>query len=180
MCRLAPAVIVLLAAVASATPVPKNALPPLGKTNSNALVRQHKDKLVVTASTEYDGWPATKLVDGSDDTSWFSADGDHPTANGKPAVKVAFPAAVSVRRVTVRGNREPQYPDGYSATEGTIELLGAGDKVLASKDVKATGERHDFEFAPAAGASGVLAVRFTVTAAQTTYRCVAISELQVE
>jgi hypothetical protein len=170
----------LLAFAAPAAPVPKGALPPLGPANANALVKKHKGRLAVEASTECGGWPTAKAFDGDEATSWFSAAGETASAGLTPWVKATFPEDVLVRRVTIRGNREPQWPNGYSALEGRVELLDAAGKVLVARELKAAGDRHDFEFVPANGVGAVRAVKFTVTRDQGTGGHTAVGEFQVE
>lgn len=170
--------LVLLAAVVAA-PVPKSNLPPLPATNSNALVKQHKDALVIDSSTQYQGWEATKAFDGDEETSWFSADRDTASAGETPWLRVAFPKDVSVRRVSVRGNREPQWP-GYTVTAGRIELLDAAGTVLAKEDVTVAVGGADLTFTPARPVAGVRAVRLVVTKDGGGHPNVAVGEMQVE
>jgi hypothetical protein len=171
---------VLLVPLVAAAPVPKAARPALGKMNSNALVKQHRAKLTLDASSQYQGWEVGKAFDGDDETSWFSADGDCRQAGTSPWLRVTFPEDVTVRRVTLLGNREPQWPAGYSITAGTVELLDAAGGVLAKKDLTGAGDKLDFEYTPEAATARVRAVRFTATADAATGNCVAVGEMRVE
>lgn len=172
--------LLLVPAVTVAAPVPKTAKPALGPTNSNQLVKDHKGRLTPEASTEYQGWEVGKLFDGDEATSWFSAAGDGQMAGTSPWVKVTFPDDVAVRRVTVLGNREPNYRNQYMVLEGKVELLDAKGRVLASQELKAAGEDRDFEFAPNRAVAGVRAVKFTCTKDQAQFNCVGLGEMQVE
>jgi hypothetical protein len=155
--------LLLLTANPGYAPPPKPA-PPVdtSKPNTNAVLKALKDKVVASASTEYQQWPASKLIDGDEETSWFSQTGDTATVKGNtPWVKLAFPADVTVKRVTILGNREPNYPAGYSVLAGKLDLLDEKGKVLESKELKAAGEKYDFDFV--ISATGVRAIKFTIT-----------------
>ncbi len=153
------------------------------KPNTNAVVKAHQEKTVASASTEYQNWPASKLIDGDEETSWFSDTNDTATVKGNtPWVKLTLPANVTVKRVTILGNREPNFPTSYSVLAGKLELLDDKGKVLDSKEMKATGEKFDFDFAIGATAN-VRAIKFTITDDQGdkngTKDC-ALAEVQVE
>jgi hypothetical protein len=168
----------VLAAVGVSAPVPKASPKPVhGETNTNALVTKHREKLELKASSAWDNWPVGHLFDGKDETSWYSNSPDSTAAETKPIISVAFPEDVKVKRVTVRGNRDPQYPTGYFVTEGTIELLDKNDKVISTYEIKSDGDKHDFDlkldkFATARG------VRFTMTKSENGY--VGLGEFMVE
>lgn len=163
----------------AAAPVPKRIRPSFGETNTNALVKQHKEKLKVDASTEYSGYPVARLIDVDPATVWYSAGGDSPMAGKTPHVGVTFPEDVRVKRVTVLGTRDPNYKDGYFILEGTVELLDKDGKVIAAHEVKSAGDQHDFDLKLDHYAT-VRGVRFKATKDQNKYSCVALSEIQVE
>ena len=123
-------------------------LPPVTTDNKNTLVRKYKDKLKVTASTTYPGWPAEKVIDGELKTSWFSATGDTVTKGTKPWVEITFPEDVTVKRVTVLGNREPAWLKGYTILAGSVELLDGDGKRLFYDDNDGIGNFRDFDFKP--------------------------------
>jgi F5/8 type C domain len=152
----------LLLAVARAAPVPK---PDPKKDeqaeNKNTLVEKYRAKLAVTASSSYQGWGPEKVIDGSKETSWFSATGDAAAHGKMPWIMVTFPDDVTVQRLTVLGNREPSYPTGYSVLTGLAEFLDADGKVLWSEERDAAGDGKDFEFKPKELIKKVRAVRFT-------------------
>src|SRR4051812_23501683 len=100
----------LVAAAGTSAPVPKQAAKPeYGEKNTNALVAKHRDKLELKASSEWKDWPIGHLFDGKEETSWYSNQPDSTTTDQKPVVTVTFPEDVKVKRVTILGNRDPQY-----------------------------------------------------------------------
>ncbi|MBX3401082.1 MAG: discoidin domain-containing protein [Gemmataceae bacterium] len=170
---------VLIAAHLSAAPVPKSVKPVVGETNSNALVKAHRDKLTLSASSEWENWPVGHLFDGNDKTSWYSNNGEAPQNGRNPTIKVTFPENVSVKRITVLGNRDPQYLEGYFVLEGKIELLDKDDKLIASHDLKGAGEKHDFDLV-LNKLTTVRSVRFTATKDEKQMGCVGLGEFQIE
>ncbi|MCU0706155.1 MAG: discoidin domain-containing protein [Fimbriiglobus sp.] len=169
----------LMAAAGTSAPVPKAAPKPThGEKNTNALVTQHKEKMEAKATSDWaPQWPVEHLFDGKDETSWYSKAPDSTLTDQKPAVTVTFPDDVRVKRVTILGNRDPQYPTGYFVSEGTVELLDDKGKVISSHEMKSAGDKHDFDlkldrFVTLRG------VRFTCTKSENG-NC-GLSELQVE
>ncbi len=161
--------VAVLAAVGVSAPVPKKAAKPeVGEKNTNALVTKHKDKLELKASSVWEGWPTTNLTDGDEKTSWYSNSPDSTLAETKPAVTVVFPEDVSIKRVTLMGQRDPTYLTGYTVSEGTIELLDKNDKVIATHEMKAAGEKSDFDLILDKFHT-VRAVRFTMTKSENGY-----------
>ncbi len=165
--------------VGSAAPVPKSSKPVVGETNTNALVKAHREKLILAASSEWESWPVGHLFDGNEKTSWYSNNGEAPQNGKNPTIKVTFPENVSVKRVTVLGNRDPNYPDGYFVLEGKIELLDKDDKVIASHDLKGAGEKRDFDLI-LTKLTTLRAVRFTATKDERVSGCVGLGEFQIE
>jgi hypothetical protein len=129
--------------------------------NKNSLVKKYQDKLEVTASTFWPGWAPEKLIDGQPETSWFSASGDAAAKGAKPWVQVAFPEDVTVTRVTLLGNREPDWLDNFSVLSGVVEFLDADGKPLWAEEAKAKGDRRDFEYKPKKPVKGVRSIKFT-------------------
>lgn len=160
----------ILAAVGVSAPVPKQpAKPEHGEKNTNALITKHKEKLELKASSEWQGWPTTNLFDGKEETSWYSNTPDTTaTGTNNPVVTVMFPEDVAIKRVTLMGQRDPQYPMGYFVTEGTIELLDKNDKVVATHEMKGAGEKYDFDL-KLDKFQTVRAVRFTMTKSESGY-----------
>jgi hypothetical protein len=164
----------------SAAPVPKDVRLRLGQENSNALIKSHRAALRVDASSDWQNWPVSHAFDNELKTTWFSGSGDAPMNNATPWIRVIFPQDVFVRRITILGNRDPQYPNGYFILEGRIELLDRDGKVLAVKEMKGSGEKYDYDWIIDRPPVGVRAVRFTAMKDQGTNSCVGISEFQVE
>ncbi len=169
----------ILIGLGSAAPVPKGTKPSVGETNTNALVKAHREKLKLEASSEWESWPVAHLFDGDEKTSWYSNNGDAPQNGKTPTIKVTFPENVRAKRVTVLGNRDPQYPEGYIALEGKIELLEKDNGVISSHELKATGEKHDFDLI-LTKLTTLRAVRLTITKDDGKMSCVGLGEFQIE
>ncbi|QEL19019.1 discoidin domain-containing protein [Limnoglobus roseus] len=169
----------LIFGVSLAAPVPKTAKPVVGETNENGLITTHREKLQLAASSEWANWPVAHAFDGKAETSWYSNNGDAPQNGKTPTITVTFPEDVRMKRVTVLGNRDPQYPTGYFVLEGKFELLDKDDKVLETHEMKAAGEKHDFDWV-LKKLTTVRAVRFTMTKDEGQTGCVGIGEFQVE
>lgn len=154
-------------------------VPPPFRPSSNALVKRYVGRLTATASSDWQGsWPVTHVIDGEERTSWYARErGPNP----RPWVEVRFPEPVGVRRVTVLGNRDPQYPRGYTVFAARVELRDAAGAVLAAADLTGQGDRQDFQFEPTPGraTTGVTAVRVVVTRAES-LEMAALGEVQVE
>jgi hypothetical protein len=151
----------LLLAVAIAAPAPKPDPKKDDGENKNTLIQKYKDKLQVTASSFFQGYPADRVIDGDKQSSWYSAVGDSAAQGRKPWIMVAFPEDVNVTRFTVLGNRDPNYPLGYSVLTGLAEFLDADGKVLWNEERDAAGDLHDFDFKPKELIKKVRSVRFT-------------------
>jgi hypothetical protein len=122
-------------------------------------------------------------VDGELKSSWFSGSNDSAAKGKKPWLQIGFPEDVTVNRVTVLGNRDPQWLNGYTILAGKLELLDKDDKVLWSEENEGTGNFRDFDFLPKEKVEGVRAVRFTSLGDQgdqNPYGDIAIAEVQVE
>jgi F5/8 type C domain len=157
--------------------------PDAPKSNSNALVQQHRAKLKLTSSSFWPTWPPELVVDGNKRKSWFTAKDDTITQKKKPWVQIEFPADVEVRRVTVYGNDEPPWEKGYAFLAGRVDLLDAGGKVLASEEQDGKGAVRDFDFAFKKPVAKVRAVRFTALGDEgdkNPYTDVAVGEIEIE
>ncbi len=143
-------------------PPGRRPFPPPLPASTNAVMNKFRGRATVTASSEWPSWPAALVADGKPATSWFSKEAG---GNRDPQwVMVRFPVEVVVRRVVVAGNRDPQYPQGYSVASGRIELLDANGEVLFADSPAAAGASRDFDSTPDRPVDGVRAVRFTATA----------------
>src|SRR5262249_34262231 len=80
-----------------------------------------------------------------------------------PWVQLEFPSDVPVKRVTIMGNRDPDWLKGYAILEGRIEFLDKDNKQLWKEEMKGAGEFSDFDFKPKEPVKGVRFIRFTST-----------------
>lgn len=145
--------------------------------SSNAIVKAYRASLVITASTEWHGnWDATKAFDGDEQTSWFS----QPSQVNNPWIRVAFPNDVIVRRVTILGNREPNFPKGYDVLEARLEMFDRDENLIASRDLKSIAEHNDFDCTFKVPYRSVRSIRFTSTRDAQNSRYIALGEFQVE
>jgi hypothetical protein len=157
--------------------------PPVQTDNSNALVMKHLKELKLSASSEWNGWPTSNAVDGKVETSWYSTQDDSAAKGKRPWIAISFPGDVTVKRVTVLGNRDPQYPIGYSILAGRIELFDKDGKVLHNMENDGLGNGKDFDLKLEKPLAGVRCVRFTSLGDEgdrTPHGDVAVSEMQVE
>ncbi|NUQ73107.1 MAG: discoidin domain-containing protein [Polyangiaceae bacterium] len=158
-------------------------LPPVTTDNRSQLVVAAGEAVVASASSTYAGWPASNATDGNIQTSWYSGTNDSAAKGASPFFQLEFPNPATVRRVTILGNRDPQYLKGYTILSGRIELLDAQRRVLHSIVSAGTGNRRDFDVRFEQPVSGVTIVRFTSLADEgnkNPYGDVAIAEFQVE
>ena len=96
-----------------------------------------------------------------------------------PWICATFPKDVTVRRVTILGNREPNFA-GYFVLDARLELFDRDEKLLYSRDLKSIGERHDFDCAFKTPYTRVRSIRFTSTRDERNNRYIALGEFQVE
>ena len=97
-----------------------------------------------------------------------------------PWICATFPKDVTVRRVTILGNREPSYLIGYGVLNGRLELFDGDGVSIASRELACIGERHDFECAFKTPYTRVRSIRFTSTRDERNSRYIALGEFQVE
>jgi hypothetical protein len=151
--------------------------------NSNALFKEYRGKLKVTASTSWPTWGPEKVIDGDPNTSWFTAGGDAAAKGTKPWVQIELPGDEVVSRVTVLGNREPAWPTGFTVLSGSVELLDKDNKRLWYKEGEGAGKLFDFDFRPKEAVKGVRFIRFTSLGDQgdkNGYADIAVAEIQAE
>ncbi len=151
--------------------------------NKNTLVKTHRKKLVVSASSFWPGWEPEKVIDDNMETSWFSQRGDAAAKGTKPWVTLTFPENVTVKRVTILGNREAAWFDGYTILNGMVEFFDADGKQLWVDENEGIGNRRDFEFKPKQPVGKVRSVKFTSLkdqGDQNPYDDIAIAEFMVE
>lgn len=134
---------------------------PAAAPNSNAIIKQHQDKLKLTCSSYWSGWPPARAFDGDVTTSWFTARGDAAAKGTMPWIEVEFPADVSVRRVTLAANREAPWEIGYTIRVGRVEFFDADGKVLLARSGELGGKQEELEVRPATPIAAVRRIRFT-------------------
>ena len=120
--------------------------------------------LLLTPSSSFPGFPATRGVDDNLATSWFSAFGNACNLGSCPSFEIEFPQDVTVTQLQMFGNRE--FPDGFDFLAGTFQLLSAGGTVLFDSGVvNLPAPNRDVILSTGACAiGGVRRVRFTATA----------------
>jgi len=158
-------------------------LPPVKTDNKNTLILKHRKDLKFDASSSWPGWPVEKLVDGDLETSWFSDKDDTTTMGKTPWVQIIFPEDVTVRRVTVLGNREPDWLNGFTILAGKLELLDKDGKKLLAEESGGVGNFCDFDFKLKKAINKVRSVRFTSLGDQgdqNPFNDIAIAEIQVD
>src|SRR4051794_18905960 len=74
----------------SKKPIEVKEVPKIKTDNTNALLKEYKGKIKVTASTFWEGWEPAKVIDGNLETSWFSARGDAAAKGTKPWIMLEF------------------------------------------------------------------------------------------
>jgi hypothetical protein len=173
-------------ACATARPAPQTGgdpNPEPTRTNTNALITKHRAGLKLSASSTWPGWPPEKALDGNLQTSWFSAQDDSAAHGRKTWFQVTFPEDVMVRRVTVLGNREPAWLEGFTILAAGLELLDADGKRLKYEESDGAGKFYDYDFVLARPIPRVRSIRLTALGDQgkkTQYGDVAIAEFLVE
>jgi hypothetical protein len=176
-------IVLSVLALAFVAPISADDSQKKSKPSQNSLVAEYKDKLKLSASTFWPGWPVSHAFDGDPKTSWFSDRGDAAALNKQPWVKVEFPGDVTVRRVTVLGNREDAWLKGYTIGVGKIELYDKDGKKLLVQ-ANECGENHlDIDFPLLKPVAGVRSVRFVSMmdeGDQNPYSDIALGEFQVE
>lgn len=166
-----------------ATKIVLEKLPPVTTDNKNDLVKRYRNLLQLTASSTWNGWPPSNALDDNIKSSWFSGKDDSAAKGKRPWLQVNFPVAVPVRRVTVLGNRDPQWLVGFTILEGSVTLYDRNGQVLKYVQNKGTGNFRDFDYHFNPAVAGVSGVRFTSHADQgsdTQFGDIAIAEIQVE
>jgi len=158
-------------------------VPAITTNNKNTLVRMFPGKLLISASSIWDGWPEDLAFDDNPYSSWFTAKGDAVAHGTRPWIQVTFPQDVAIERVTILGNRDPRWLKGYTILAGTIELLDIAGKRLAFNENDGSGKAFDYDWKLKAPVAKVRTVRFNALGDQgklNPYDDIAIGELQIE
>jgi hypothetical protein len=136
---------------------------------------------VASASSEFGGYPASRINDGVTTTSWYAATGScvsNPdggadfVCTGTPTqIEVALDMARTVGRVKLFGNRDG-YPTGYDVLTARLELLDATAAVVYTAELTTTrgaepnGDVDHVLPAPQAGVKTVRVVLLTTEAGE--------------
>src|SRR5262245_10209977 len=158
-------------------------VPEITTDNKNTLVRKFPGKLLLRASSAWVGWEENLAFDDNPHSSWFTAKGDAVAHGTKPWIQVTFPEDVTVKRVTILGNRDPRWLKNYTILAGTIELFDAADKRLARNENDGTGKAYDYDWKLKEPVARTRTVRFTSLGDQgkrNPYDDIAIGELQID
>ncbi len=132
-------------------------------------------RATATASTSFPGFPPSRAIDDSLDTSWFTAVGDAANLGTTPFIDVTLAADATVTAVNIRGNRS--FANGFDFFRGRIELFGAsGGAALHSVEVDLPGPTRDLDV-DVPDTVGVRRVRFTSLADESNEP--GLSEIQV-
>jgi hypothetical protein len=138
----------------------------------------HITGATVQASSEYSSaWSKERGADNDLSTSWFSAVGDCATdtsCTSVPWIRVIFPAAQTVSRIAIRGNRE--YASGYDFLRANIDVVGDAG-VLWTGSYNLPDPDRDLDILLPAPVTGATSVKFTSLADESTEP--GLSELEV-
>jgi hypothetical protein len=162
----------------SASIEPEEELPPKPAATLPLYARAN-----VEVSSSYPGWPASNAVDGNEETSWYSGSNDSVAQGKKPFYQLTFKEPTPVRTVTILGNRDPAFLNGYAILAGQLDVFDASGRLVATITQTSDGQRHDFVFRLPQTAEGVKTLRFTSTrdeGKRNWWGDVAIAEVQVE
>jgi hypothetical protein len=138
----------------SPTPAPDLARKP------KAQVVERATDVELSASSTYGGWPLENAIDGDPQTSWYSDTNDSVAKGQRPFFQVTFQSASTVHRVTVLGNRDPDYFDGFGILRGQLDVFDADGRLLESQKADGAGDRRDYAFTLTASRP-VKTLRFT-------------------
>lgn len=168
------------------SPVPKpKDLPTEQRPNQNQVLKKQAGPIQIDTSSTWTGYPAQNLIDGKLETGWYSENGDCKAKEREPAVTLTLSDVSPVQRVTVYGNRDPQFPTGYGVLEGQLLLLDAEGRVVMRITREARGEKKDFDFLLAEPCPKVKVIKFRVLKDESQSNpngvaCVALSEIHVD
>ena len=174
---------VVLAEPPSAKPARAEVAVPAEDRGSLTVAAAPPVPMTASASSEYPGWPAASAIDGDPSTSWFSSTNDSAAKGASPYLEVIFAEPRTVRAVTILGNRDPSYPDGYAILAGRLDLVDRAGRVVISVKGAGSGGAHDFDFRLREPVAAVRAVRFTSLRDEgdsNDHGDVAVAELRVE
>ena len=116
--------------------------------------------VTVAASSAFAGKPASRVIDGSLLTSWFTQVGDAANLRTTPFIEVTLPSDISLAQIRVTGNRES--PNGFDFLAGLFYAYdAAGNVVFVSPELPLAGPTRDLAVPVDQG--GIRRVRFAAT-----------------
>ncbi len=145
-----------------APPLEQTASPPEAPPTASAPRKTPLlERVTLEVSSSYPGWPASFAVDGHELTSWYSGSNDSVAQGRKPFFQMTFAEVTVVRKVTVLGNRDPNFYNGYAILQLQLDVFDTNKRLVSTLVAESTGDRHDFQFELSQEAEGVGALRFT-------------------
>lgn len=163
--------------------------PPSGSSDRPPLAKRPKATVAVelsegdlSASSTYQGWPLANAVDGDEKTSWYSDTDDSVAKGRRPFIQITYRQPRPVRTVSILGNRDPAFFDGFAILRGQLDAFDADGRVVASLRADGTGDRRDYVFSLET-TTPVKTLRFTSLQDEghkNRWGDVAIAELRVE
>jgi hypothetical protein len=147
------------------------------------LVAAQRDDGIAGASTSFAGWPTTNATDGDEKTSWYSDTNDSAAKGKETFFQLVFDGGKRVHRVSILGNRDPAFFDGFTISAGRLDVFDADGRIVASATRIGTGDRRDFVFDFGEEAPLGKVVRFTSIrddGDKNAWGDVAIAEFRVE
>ncbi len=136
----------------------------------------------LSASSTYGGWPLENAVDGDDATSWYSGTDDSVAKGKSPFIQLTLRAPRAIHAVTILGNRDPAYFDGFGVLRGQLDVFDGDGRLVESLRADGAGDRRDYAFT-LRGAEAVKTLRFTSLRDEgdkNRWGDVAIAEIRVE
>lgn len=126
------------------------------------LVNKFRSQIRMAASSQYSSsWSVERLIDGKQNTSWFTAVNDSASTGRSPWFTATFPSDITVTKVRVWGNREGSYAQQpYRVLTASAILLDSRGLLLRTMNATMQGAYGDLEFDFRVPTPGVRIVRF--------------------
>lgn len=156
---------------------------PRADVGTTGLIRKYAGRLRIDASSRWGNYVPENLIDGDPVTPWFSETGDSVAKGRAPWVEIEFPEDVTVARVQILGNRDPNWNPNYSILSGKLTFFDKNRQAIKAIDGIGTGKEFDFEFKVAPAVGGVRYVRFASVKDQGELNIssdVALGEIRIE
>jgi hypothetical protein len=115
-----------------------------------------------SASSSFNGFPPSRVIDDNLSTDWFTAAGDAVNRGTTPFLEIVFPQDVTVTELQMFGSRA--FPNGFDFFAGIFKLFDASGAVLFDSGVVNLPAPDRDVTLPIPNIAGVRRVRFTATA----------------